>query len=157
MVVPKIIRPQKELSMTSLVDSIYSFLALVGFTHPLHPMVVHVPMGMIIGMFIFALLALRWKDKHFEETAYYCSIVSLVFIGPVIAAGILDWLHRMQGEWSTLIVIKMILGTVLTILLAFSVFLKVKGAAPRRVLLFYLLCLACAGGLGYTGGELVYG
>lgn len=143
--------------MTSLVDSIYSFLALVGFTHPLHPMLVHVPMGMIIGMVIFSLLALKWQDKHFAESAYYCSIVSLVFVGPVIAAGILDWLHLMQGEWSTLIVIKMILGTVLTVLLAISVFLKAKGAAPRRVLLFYLLCLACAGGLGYTGGELVYG
>jgi uncharacterized membrane protein len=154
---PKVIRPQKELSMTSLVDSIYSFLALVGFTHPLHPMLVHVPMGMIIGMVIFSLLALKWQDKHFAESAYYCSIVSLVFIGPVIAAGILDWLHLMQGEWSTLIVIKMILGTVLTVLLAISVFLKAKGAPPRRVLLFYLLCLACAGGLGYTGGELVYG
>ena len=143
--------------MTSPVESIYSFLALVGFSHPLHPMLVHVPMGMIIGMVIFALLARKWQDKHFAETAFYCSVVALVFIGPVIVAGILDWLHLLQGEWNTLIVVKMILGAVLTVLLAFSVVLKVKGAPQGRVLLFYLLCLACAGGLGYSGGELVYG
>jgi len=143
--------------MTSLVESLYSFLAMVGFSHPLHPMLVHVPMGMIIGMVIFALLALKWQDKHFAETAYYCSIVALVFIGPVIIAGLLDWQHLQQGEWNNLIIIKMILGVILTVLLVFSVTLKVKGAAPGRLLLFYLLCLACAGGLGYTGGELVYG
>lgn len=143
--------------MTSLVESLYSFLAMVGFSHPLHPMLVHAPMGMIIGMVIFGLLALKWQDRHFAETAYYCSIVALVFIGPVIVAGLLDWLHLQQGEWNKWIIIKMILGTILTVLLAISVALKAKGAAPARLLLFYLLCLACAGGLGYSGGELVYG
>lgn len=143
--------------MNSLVDGLYSFLAMVGFTHPLHPMLVHVPMGMIIGMVLFALLALKWQDKHFAEAAHYCSIVALVFIGPVIIAGFLDWLHLLQGEWSTPIVVKMILGAVLTVLLAVAVRTKIRGGTPGRVLLFYLLCLACAGGLGYMGGELVYG
>ena len=28
---------------------------------------------------------------------------------------------------------------------------------PGKMFLIYLLCLACAGGLGYCGGALVYG
>jgi hypothetical protein len=63
----------------------------------------------------------------------------------------------MEGEWNVFIKIKMILGTLLTILLLLSVILKKKGTPPSKMLLIYLLCLACAGGLGYSGGELVYG
>jgi uncharacterized membrane protein len=140
-----------------MVESLYSFLATVGFTHPLHPMLTHVPMGMIIGMVVFSLLGLVWKNNNLAETAFHCSVFALFAVGPVIAAGILDWLHLQQGEWNKYIIIKMILGTVLTILLALSVTMKKKGASPGKMLLFYLFCLACAGGLGYSGGELVYG
>lgn len=143
--------------MNSIVDSLYSFLASVGFAHPLHPMLTHIPMGMIIGMVLFSLIALIWKNDMLTNTAYHCSVLALVFVGPVIAAGILDWLHLQQGEWNKYIIIKMILGTLLTILLAVSVVMKNKGVSPKKMLLVYFLCLACAGGLGYSGGELVYG
>ncbi len=140
-----------------MVESLYSFLAAVGFTHPLHPMLTHVPMGMIIGMVIFSLLSLIWQNDHLTETAFHCSVLALLAVGPVIGAGVLDWLHLQQGEWNKFIIIKMILGVVLTILLVVSVIMKKKGASPAKMLLFYLLCLACAGGLGYSGGTLVYG
>jgi hypothetical protein len=70
---------------------------------------------------------------------------------------VLDWQQFQEGEWSGLIVVKMVLGGTLTVLLATSVILKKKGAPTKKLLLIYLLCLACAGGLGYSGGELVYG
>jgi uncharacterized membrane protein len=140
-----------------MVESLYSFLATVGFTHPLHPMLTHVPMGMIIGMVVFSLLGLIWKKDNLTETAFHCCVLALLAVGPVIIAGILDWLHLQQGEWNKYIIVKMILGTVLTVLLAVAVTMKKKGASPAKMLLFYLLCLACAGGLGYSGGELVYG
>ncbi|MBU1565989.1 MAG: hypothetical protein KJ630_10215 [Proteobacteria bacterium] len=140
-----------------MIESIYSFLAAVGFTHPLHPMLTHVPMGMIIGMVVFSLLGLILKNTDLGETAFHCSVLALLAVGPVIAAGVLDWLHLQQGEWNKFIIIKMILGTVLTILLGVSVTLKKKGASPAMMFLFYFLCLACAGGLGYSGGTLVYG
>jgi uncharacterized membrane protein len=140
-----------------MVESLYSFLATVGFTHPLHPMLTHVPMGMIIGMVVFSLLGFIWKKDNLTETAFHCCVFALLAVGPVIIAGILDWLHLQQGEWNKYIIVKMILGTVLTVLLAVAVAMKKKGASPAKMLLFYFLCLACAGGLGYSGGELVYG
>jgi uncharacterized membrane protein len=143
--------------MNSTVEGLYSFLAAVGFTHPLHPMLTHIPMGMIIGMVIFALLGLIWKNATLDQTAFHCSVLALIFVGPVIVAGILDWLQFQQGEWNGYIIAKMILGGILTVLLAASVIIKQKGGSPKKMLLIYLLCLACAGGLGYSGGELVYG
>jgi len=140
-----------------MVESLYATLAKYGFSHPLHPMLTHLPMGMIIGMAVFSFLGLLWKGKHFSETAYYCSVLAFLGVIPVISAGILDWLQLMEGEWVTFIIIKMVLATLLTTLLFLSIIMKRKGAEPRKLFLIYMLCLACAGGLGYSGGELLYG
>ncbi len=140
-----------------MIGSLYETLEKFGFSHPLHPIFTHLPMGMIIGMVIFSLLGLIRQGKHFNTTAYYCSILAFLGVFPVISAGILDWLQLMEGQWNTFIIIKMILATLLTILLAFSIREKRKGSMPGKIFLLYILCLACAGGLGYSGGELVFG
>ena len=140
-----------------MVENFYSLLAKIGYSHPVHPMLTHVPMGMIIGMVVFSFIGLIWKNKNFGQTAYYCSVFALVAILPVIGAGLLDWLHFQQGEWNPYIITKMILAPVLTILLIIAVILKHKGTLPGKMFLIYFLCLACAGGLGYCGGTLVYG
>lgn len=140
-----------------MVESLYTLLAKVGFSHPLHPMLTHIPMGMIIGMVVFSFLALMWRNSTLDKTAYHCSVLALISVLPVIGAGILDWLQFQEGEWNEFIIIKMVLGGVLTALLALSVSLKRKDSSRSKMFLVYLACLACAGGLGYSGGELVYG
>ena len=140
-----------------MIESIYAALEKVGFTHPLHPVLVHVPMGMIIGMFLFSLIGLIWKKGFLLQTAYHCSVLALISIIPVILAGLMDWQHRLNGDWKTLIIVKMVLSCILTLLLVYAVIIRNRGASPRHLLIVYTLCLACAGGLGYSGGQLVYG
>lgn len=140
-----------------MIDSLYAFLANIGFTHPLHPMLTHVPMGMIIGMAVFSLVGMLAKNNTLMQTAFHCSVLALAAVVPVVGAGILDWLHLLQGSWNPYIIIKMILAAILTLLLVLSIILKRRGASPGRMVLVYLFCLACAAGLGYSGGELVYG
>lgn len=140
-----------------MVENFYSFLATVGFAHPLHPMLTHIPMGMIIGMVTFSFLALIWRGGTLDRTAYHCSVLALVSILPVIGAGFLDWIQFQEAETNIFITIKMILGTLLTVLLIVAVIMKRKENTRGKMFLIYLLCLACAGGLGYSGGELVYG
>lgn len=140
-----------------MIDSLYTSLANIGFTHPLHPMLTHVPMGMVIGMALFSLVGILAKNNTLMQTAFHCSVLALVAVVPVVGAGILDWLHLLQGSWNPYIIAKMILATILTLLLALSIILKRRGASPGRMFLIYLFCLACAAGLGYSGGELVYG
>ncbi len=139
-----------------MVENIFATLEKIGFAHPLHPMFTHVPMGMIIGAVVFSFLGLRWKNT-LPQTAASCALLALITIFPTIIAGILDWQHRLEGQWENLIIIKMVLSTILTVLLIFSIVLRRRGTTPFRVFLIYFLCLACAGGLGFTGGELVYG
>ncbi|MBB5347546.1 hypothetical protein JWG42_16015 [Desulfoprunum benzoelyticum] len=140
-----------------MVEDLFALLENIGFSHPLHPMMTHLPMGMVVGMVVFSLIGLVGKKPRLSETAYYCSLLALVSVFPAIAAGLLDWLHSLGGIWSPLIIVKMILATLLILLLIGAAVLKQWGASPGKLLLVYLLCLACAGGLGYAGGELVYG
>jgi uncharacterized membrane protein len=140
-----------------MIEGLYTFLENVGFTHPLHPIMVHIPMGMVIGAVLFSLVGIVWKKENLGQTAYHCSVVALIFIVPTIITGILDWIGKLGGEWENLIIIKMVLGIVLTGLLALSVIFKHQGADSKKMFIIYLLCMACAGGLGFSGGELVYG
>jgi len=51
----------------------------------------------------------------------------------------------------------MILAAVLTGLLVYAVVLHRRAAEAKSIFLPYALCLVCAIGLGFSGGELVYG
>ena len=55
------------------------------------------------------------------------------------------------------IIIKLVLDTLFTILFAPAIFKQRAGASNKTMLILYILCFTTAGGLGYSGGELVYG
>lgn len=140
-----------------MIESLYALLAKIGFHHPLHPALTHIPMGMVMGCFFFALLYWYFKRPSLHTTCLHCSVLGLVFIVPTIAAGLLDWQHLYGGRFLPLIVVKMVLAAILTGLLAYSIWLNRKQAEPKKLFIVYALCLACAVGLGFSGGELVYG
>ena len=140
-----------------MIDRLYALLESVGFTHPLHPIMVHIPMGMVIGTVLFGVAGIVGKKASLFNTAHHCAVLALIFIVPTIVTGILDWQAKLGGGWEKLIIIKMVLGVILTGLLTTAVVMKYKGLTPRKLLILYLLCMACAGGLGFSGGELVYG
>ena len=140
-----------------MVENLYSFLATVGFTHPLHPMLTHVPMGMIIGMVVFSLLGLIWKNNNLTETAFHCCVLALLAVGPVIGAGILDWLHLQQGEWNKYIIVKMILGTLLYHSSGSGGHHEEKRGKPGEDAAFLSSLPCLCRRLGLFRGELVYG
>lgn len=140
-----------------MVNFLYNTLEAIGFAHPLHPGLTHIPMGMVIGCFFFGLTALVTKKAAFTKSAFHCSVVGLLFIVPTIVAGFLDWQYFFGSTMSIWVIIKFVLAFVLTVLLAYAVFLNLKGGTPKQLFVVYALCLACAGGLGFSGGELIYG
>lgn len=38
-----------------MTELVFKLLEIVGFTHPLHPALTHIPMGMVMGAFFSAL------------------------------------------------------------------------------------------------------
>jgi len=140
-----------------MIESLYALLVKIGFTHPLHPALTHIPMGMVMGCFFFGFLAWYTKKSDFQKTCLHCSVLALIFIVPTIIAGIFDWQHLYAGRYQPLIIIKMVLAVVLTGLLGYSVWLNRQGTDTKKLFLIYALCLVCAVGLGFSGGQLVYG
>ena len=141
-----------------MIDAIYGLLEAVGFVHPLHPAMTHIPMGMAMGGFIFALIFYLFEKKDFLQTAYYCVCLGIAGIFPTVLSGFTDWQYRFGGEWNFLIVMKMILAGALTVAFILAVtFTKKNPDNNLKILIIYGICLLFATGLGFMGGELQYG
>jgi len=141
-----------------MIESIYQALAKIGYTHPLHPPATHLPLGLIIGAFIFALIAWIFNRKNLAQTARHCFVLALLMAVPTILFGLMDWQHRFGGAYLFEIKMKLVLsGILLLLLLVAVVYASLAGAFTKTVMAIYALCLLTVIGLGYFGGELVYG
>lgn len=141
-----------------MTETIFELLARIGFNHPVHPAFTHVPMGMVIGAVTFRLASFIPRLGVLAKTGYHCVILALLGIGPTVFTGYLDWQHRYQGQWETLIIVKMVLAAALTILLlAIAILDDPQTPKLDRKTGFYLLIMAVAVGLGFSGGELIFG
>lgn len=141
-----------------MIESIYQTLVKIGYTHPLHPALTHVPIGMVIGAFLFALVALLFRSMNLIHTARHCAVLGFIGLLPTAGLGFLDWQHYYGGSMLFPIKAKLVLAGVLLVFLLVAI---VIGAARKTysvsLLALYFLCLLTVVGLGYFGGELVYG
>ncbi|MCG8553297.1 MAG: hypothetical protein MI799_23070 [Desulfobacterales bacterium] len=141
-----------------MIEMVFDFLNQVGFTHPVHPAFTHIPMGMVMGAVVFRFASLLPKLKMLAKTGYHCVILGLLGLFPTVLTGIMDWQYRYGGEWEGLIILKMILALVLGIVLI-AVVVKDDPENPKLnwVTLLYFVLILLAVGLGYSGGELIFG
>lgn len=131
--------------------------------HPIHPMVVHFPIALLLASTLFDALACRWRREQFRHTS-----VSLLVLG-VLAAGVAvltghvaeDAVER-SGIPKQAIEMHEELGD--------SVFWVFLGLLSLRLVSYWgfmrerpalVLVLGCAGSLlllvaAYFGGDLVY-
>jgi uncharacterized membrane protein len=137
---------------------VFSLLESIGFHHPIHPIAAHLPMGMIMGLFLFGVASYFLSKPELAKTAHHCAILALIGVFPTILFGYMDWQHSYNGEWLLPIKIKMTLAIVLLILLLASVAVgsKEKSISVKRLGL-YVLCMMTATGLGFFGGQLIFG
>lgn len=139
-------------------DFVYEFLAGLGYTHPIHPTEVYMPIGLVVGAFIFAWIALLFRRPKLAPTALTCVTLALIWVFPTMLLGIMDWQHYYAGAMLFAIKMKLIFAPALLILLAAAVILGYKkGAESKAVLAIYCLCFVTVVILGYFGGQLVYG
>jgi uncharacterized membrane protein len=141
-----------------MIEFIYQTLAKIGYTHPLHPPATHLPAGLIIGAFVFALIAWIFNRSNLAKTAHHCLILALIAAVPTIVLGLLDWQYRLDGTWLFAIKMKLVLAGILLLLLIIAVVYGFLAEAfSKTIMAVYTLCLVTVIGLGFFGGELVYG
>ena len=141
-----------------MIEAVYQFLEGVGFTHPLHPALTHIPMGMAMGGVTFFFIYAIFNRPDFLTAAYYCMGLGFLGIFPTALLGVMDWQYHFEGVWSTLFVLKIGFAVGLTAAMLVAIKLSMGNKIkPGKLMAVYLLCLAFAIGLGFMGGESQYG
>ncbi len=141
-----------------MIDSLYQLIAKTGFTDPLHAPVTHIPIGLVIGAFLFFLVAVIFGRKNLITTARHVAILAFIFVFPTILFGVFDWLHFYKGALIQPIKMKMILASIVLVVLAIAIIIggETKVHAPPMIVLYGIAFLAVIG-LGWYGARLVPG
>lgn len=136
----------------------YDFLQNLGYNHPFHPALTHVPVGLVIASFFFMIPAFFLKGSTYGKTAKHCIVLALLSAIPTVVVGYFDWQMFYAGAYLFPITMKLILAVLLLVLLVILVFIGFKNEENlvRRFQIHFLALLVVAG-IGYFGGELVYG
>ena len=141
-----------------MVEFFYQILTKFGYNHPIHPTLTHLPIGMVMGAFIFVLIAVIFGRTNLMQTAKHCAVLALIAAVPTALLGTMDWQHFYGGSFLFPIKMKLILAGILIVFLALAVIFGFFGETFSKLVIgLYVLCLFSVIGLGYFGGELVYG
>jgi mono/diheme cytochrome c family protein len=141
-----------------MIEALYQILSTIGYSHPLHPAITHVPVGLSMAGFIFELVARILKRPVLAQTARHCAVLALLAVPPTVLLGYMDWQHFYGGAWLFPLKLKLMLAGLLFVFLSVAVVLGLNPAKNAKyILMVYGGCLAAVIGLGYFGGELVYG
>lgn len=141
-----------------MLDLLYEFLRNLGYPHPLHAPLTHMPIGLVTGALILGFFALVWRLPILGLSARHCLILAWLFWFPTVILGLMDWQHFYAIAWIYEIKMKLILAGVLGVLLTIGLFVgrhqerEVKGPLIIYALSFFLVV-----GLGWYGGNLVFG
>ena len=139
------------------INSFYQFMNGIGYYHPIHPALVHAPMGLVIGAFFFGWAGFLSRRETLTRTALHCIVLAFIFWFPVVLFGLMDWRHFYGGAMLFPIKMKMVLAGALFILFATGFASGFRSdAASKRTLTVHTLCFLAAGLIGFFGAELVY-
>ncbi|MCF8044818.1 MAG: hypothetical protein K9J83_03070 [Desulfarculaceae bacterium] len=140
-----------------MTESIFTFLQGIGYSYPLHPVFLYLPMGMAAGAFVFRAAAFMPRLRFLSHTAYHCTVLGFIGVIPAIFTGYLDWQHSYQGKLDLLISLKLLLALAMLVLpVLVMVTDKAKIPGFNKTTLFYLLIAVAAAGLMFAGFGLQY-
>jgi uncharacterized membrane protein len=128
------------------------------FGHPVHPMLIVFPLGLLGTAVIFDIIYLIWHNPSWTEAAYRMIIAGV--IGGLLAAvpGTLDWLAIPSATRAKRIGLWHGLGNVLIVVLfiiSWALRHANPAAPPTAALVLGFIGLGLALITGWLGGELV--
>jgi uncharacterized membrane protein len=126
--------------------------------HPLHPMLIVFPLGLLATAVIFDIIYLASNESIWTQVAYY--MIGAGIVGGLVAAlpGLVDWLAVPRGTRAKRIGLLHGIGNVVVVVLFILSWLMRRGsvaAPPRTAIILGLLGVVLALVTGWLGGELV--
>ncbi|MFL5726412.1 MAG: DUF2231 domain-containing protein [Chloroflexota bacterium] len=135
-----------------------SHVKLLG--HPIHPMLIVLPLGLLSTTVLFDVVYLVTGDETFAQVAFWTLTVGL--IGGLLAAifGLIDWMNIPDGTRAKTIGLYHGVGNLVIVLLFVGSWLfRLQDHAYSPDVLPFVLGLVGVGlalGTAWLGGELVY-
>ena len=142
----------------------YPRLAALITKHHLHPIAVHIPNGVAPVAVIFTLLAVLFHFDNLAAAAYYNMVFVVLAMPVVLFSGYVDWKNRFGGRLTSLFLIKIVCGLVVSAAAVAIVVWRMvdpqvaAAESPHRwaFVLVHLALLAAAVVAGLMGGKLVF-
>ena len=144
-------------------NRLLDFLKGKWLGHPLHPILVHVPMAMWPGALIFDLLS-KWQigGNAMVRLSFYAIVFGLLASLLAIPAGVMDWsgIKKEKPAWK-IGLYHMILNLLVALLFAINLGLRVQTFREATTvagvpLLLSILGTALLIGSAYLGGMMTY-
>jgi uncharacterized membrane protein len=134
------------------------------YGHPLHPLLVTVPIGAFVATFAFDIASLTVEGRAFGRAATWLSAIGIVTAVVAAAAGVLDFLRIAKGTPARRTAVwHLILMDVVVLLFVVGFFVRradetqyLDGTPPLAVVLSGVAVVLLLVG-GWLGGKLVYG
>lgn len=140
-----------------MIKGLYQFLETIGYHHPLHPALTHLPVGLVMAALIFALLGLAMQKSNLSQSSRHCLFLAIVALPATAILGYFDWKLRLGGAMLFPIKMKLVLAPILFFLLIVAAFTgrgeMVKSIKNTTVMTLALLVVIA---IGFFGGELVF-
>jgi uncharacterized membrane protein len=135
---------------------LYELLGSIGYSHPVHPVFVHLPVGLTLAAVFFWLMASVTQRQAYRTTAYHIIVLAFVFSFVAIPLGIFDWQRFYGGAWLFEIKMKLGLAAIYVVVVAAAVIFGRRHRESPLMAVLYLLGAMAVMGLGFFGGELVF-
>lgn len=142
---------------SSFIELFYELLAFFGYVHPVHPILVHITIGLVMAAMVFAFISMLPNYSKYAVTARHCVTFAFISAIPTMMVGLMDWVHYFGGNLSSLFKAKITLALTLIPLLGLTSY--IHGKLSLRSILLHALYLAAFTNivmLGYYGGELIH-
>jgi uncharacterized membrane protein len=139
-------------------QTLYQFMDRVGFHHPLHPALTHLPVGLIMAAFIFALMDMVLHKSTLAQTSRHCLLLAIAVLPATALLGYFDWKTRIGGAMLFPIKMKLLLLPALFALLIAAALTgreEMVHSIKYKALLTLSFLVVVA--IGFFGGELVFG
>ena len=148
------------------VESVAKFDWLFGLMlkHHLHPILVHIPNGVLPVSAVLIVLAAIFNSSGLSQAAFY-NLVFVIFTMPIVLfSGYIEWQKKYGGTLTPLFIIKITSASIvsLTAIILVVWFLIDPQVATSSsyhrwiFLLINLVMLVAAGTAGFIGGKLVF-
>lgn len=129
-------------------------------SHPIHPMLIVMPIGLLIGSWIFDLLGKATNNELFWAASYYCAIVGIIAGFCAAIPGLIDWFSVVPPKSSAKNRGLLHAGLNVLVLVAFIVIAVHRSSAIEEPHAFELGLMTIAvivlGISGWLGGTLAY-